>query len=216
MKILMRIVNALIAAAIFPVAVFLKFIFIQIGTNDSAQPILNLVGTEYGGVGVKESLSIFDFIQIARGEHVYSGLFGNSSEPFTWPKAFDPINGRLIAFAVFFAICLLIAIFIIVWSICSSKRLPVIIASVGGLISSIIMIICFNSAASVITSGAISIKSIIGSSGFLSNILLGFVGVDTLMLGGFHSGFIIIFVCLFVWTGAFALIELGDTPEKKK
>ncbi|MBR2868871.1 MAG: hypothetical protein IKB88_07420 [Clostridia bacterium] len=216
MKIFMRIVNAVIAAAIFPVALFLKFIFIQIGTNESAQPILNLVGSEYGGVGIKESLSIFDFIQIARGDHVYSGMFGNSTEPFTWPKAFDPINAKLIAFAVFFAICLLVAIFVIVWSICSSKRLPVIIASVVGLISSIIMIICFNSAANVITSGEIPIKSILGSSGFLSNILFGFVSVDTLMLGGFQSGFIIIFVCLFVWTGAFALIELGDTSEKKK
>ena len=78
------------------------------------------------------------------------------------------------------------------------------------------MISCFNSAASVIVSGEIPMQSILGSSAdaWLTNILLGFVGVDTLMLGGFHSAFIIIFVCVIVWTGAFALVEIGEEKEE--
>lgn len=218
MKYLMKTVNALIAAAIFPVIIFLDLIFIQLGTNENAQPLFEQIKPGTPGVGIEDSLSIYEIIQIARGDHIYSDLFGNmaSKGGFTWPAAFDPINGRLIASLVFLVLCIAIAIFIIVWSICSSKKLPVIIASVGGIISAIIMISCFNSAAGVITSGAISVGSIIENAGWFSNLLFGFIGVDTLMLGGFHSGIIIVFVCILVWTGAFALIEIGDKEEEEK
>lgn len=217
MKYLMKTVNAVIAAAIFPVILFLDFIFIQLGTNENAQPLFEQISPGTPGVGIEESFSIFDMIQIARGEHIYSDLFDSmgATGPFEWPEAFAPINGRLIAFAVFLVLCVAFAIFIIVWSICSSKKLPVVIAAVGGIISAIIMISCFNSAASVLVSGEISISSLF-DGGWLSSLLLGFVGIDTLMLAGFHSGIIIIFVCILVWTGAFALIEIGDKEEEAK
>lgn len=208
----MKVVNALIAAAIFPVAIFLDFIFVQIGTTDSAQSIFELFGTDYSGVGVEQSLSLYNIYEIYKGDHYLSGMFKNSSGPFMWPQALEPLNGRLIAFAVFFALSLLIALFILVWSICSDKRLPVILAAAGGIVSSIIMIACFNSAAGELTSGAISLVSLF-SEGLLSNLLGGFVGIDTLVLGGFHSGFIIIFVAIIVWTGAFMLVDIGETKE---
>ncbi len=212
MKYLMKVVNALIAAAIFPVAIFLNFIFVQIGTTESANSILQLFGTDIPGVGLEESLSIYNFYQIYKGDHYLSGLFKNSSGPFVWPQALEPLNGRLIAFAVFFVICILIALFILVWSICSDKRLPVIIAAAGGILSAIIMIACFNSAANELISGTIPLLSLF-EQGLITDLLSGLVGVDTLMLGGFHSGFIIIFVAIIVWTGAFMLIDVGDTKE---
>lgn len=215
MKYLMKVVNALIAAAIFPVAIFLDFIFVQIGTTNSAQSILELFGTEYTGVGVEESLSLYNFYQIYNGDHYLSGMFKNSSGPFMWPEALEPLNGRLIAFAVFFALTILIALFILIWSICSDKKLPVILAAAGGIISSIIMISCFNSAANELISGTIPLLSLF-EQGLLTDLLSGLVGIDTLMLGGFHSGFIIIFVSIIVWTGAFILIDIGDTDTKEK
>lgn len=211
----MKVVNALIAAAIFPIAFFLNFIFVQIGTSDGAKPIFELLGTDFPGVGVEESLSIYNFIQIANGDHYLSGMFKKSSGPFMWPEALAPINGRLIAFAVFFVLTLLVALFILVWSICSDKRLPVIIAAAGGILSTIIMICCFNSAAGELTSGAIPLMSLI-EQGLLTDLLGGLIGVDTLMLGGFHFGFIIAFVCIIVWTGAFILVDLGDEKETNK
>lgn len=215
MKYVMKAVNALIAAAIFPAAYFLELIFIQVGTNESAQPILKLFGSNSPGIGVEESLSINEIVQIAQGKHIYSSMFDSFSGSFTWPEALDPIKGKLIAFVVFFALCLLIALFVIVFSICSSKRLPVLIAGAAGLICAIAMISCFNSAADMLVSGEISISSVFGTNpdNWFSNLLLGFVGVDTLMLGGFHSAFIIIFVGIIVWTGAFALIEIGESKE---
>ena len=212
MKYLMKVVNALIAAAIFPVAIFLDFVFLQIGTNESAQSIFELFGTDYPGVGVEESLSLYNIYQIYNGDHYLSGMFKNSSGPFMWPEALEPLNGRLIAFAVFFALTILIALFILIWSICSSKRLPVILAAVGGIVSTIIMISCFNSAAGELTSGAISLISLF-SEGLITDLIGGYIGVDTLMLGGFQSGFIIIFVAIIVWTGAFMLIDIGETKE---
>lgn len=212
----MKVVNALIAAAIFPIAIFLNFIFVQIGTSDSAKPLFEMLGTDFPGVGVEESLSIYNFIQIANGDHYLSGMFKNSSGPFMWPEALAPINGRLIAFAVFFVLTLLVALFILIWSICSDKRLPVIIAAAGGILSTIIMISCFNSAAGELTSGAIPLMSLISQQGLLTDLLGGLVGVDTLMLGGFHFGFIIAFVCIIVWTGAFILVDLGDEKETNK
>lgn len=212
----MKVVNALIAAAIFPIAIFLNFIFVQIGTSDSAKPLFEMLGTDFPGVGVEESLSIYNFIQIANGDHYLSGMFKNSSGPFMWPEALAPINGRLIAFAVFFVLTLLVALFILIWSICSDKRLPVIIAAAGGILSTIIMISCFNSAAGELTSGAIPLMSLISQQGLLTDLIGGLVGVDTLMLGGFHFGFIIAFVCIIVWTGAFILVDIGDEKETNK
>ncbi len=214
MKYLMKVVNALIAAAIFPVAIFLNFIFVQIGTTDSVADILQFFGTEIPGVGVEQSLSLYNFYEIYNGDHYLSGMFKFSSGPFMWPQALEPLNGRLIAFAVFFALSILIALFILVWSICSDKRLPVILAAAGGIISSIVMICCFNSAANEIISGNIPLTTIIGGDGgLITDLLGGLIGVDTLALGGFHFGFIFIFVAIIVWTGAFMLVDVGETKE---
>ncbi len=215
MKYVMKIVNILIAAAIFPAAYFLELIFIQVGTNENAQWLIKLFSPDSPGIGVEESLSIHEIVQIAQGKHIYSNIFNNLSGSFTWPEALNPLNGRLITFAVCFVLCLLIALFVIIFSICSSKRLPVLIAGAAGLISAIVMIASFNSAAQVLLSGEISVEALFGTNPdkWVTNILLGFVGVDTLMLGGFHSAFIMIFVGIIVWTGAFALIEIGENKE---
>ena len=216
MKYVMKVINALIAAAIFPAAYFLDLFFIQIGTNENAQWIVQLISENSPGIGVEEALSIREIIQIIRGEHIYSSMFDGMSGNFTWPEALAPLNGRLITVAVCFVLCLLIALFVIIYSICSSKKLPVLIAAISGLVSAIIMISCFNSAAETLTSGAIQIADIFGNNpdNWFSNLLLGFVGVDTLMLGGFHSAFIIIFVGIIVWTGSFAIIEIGENNEE--
>ncbi len=213
MKYLMKSVNALIAVLIYPAAYFLSLVFFQVGTNEKAQPILQLFNSNTPGIGVEEELSINEIVQIIRGEHTYSGLFENFSGGFTWPEALDPIKGKLIAFVVFFVLCLLIALFVIVFSICSSKRLPVIIAGASGLLSTILMIVCFNSAANTLINDIPFNEIFATSDGWLTNILLGFMGIDTLMLGDFQFGFIGVFVGIIVWTGAFALIEIGEEKE---
>lgn len=200
MKYVYRIVNALLAAAIFPAVLFLDFILFRASTS-------------LADVGLEETVTLKKIIDILTGNDTLSPLL-SSSDSFTWPEAFAPINARLIAVAVFFALALVAALFIIFWSIFSNKRIPVLAASAAGLISVIIMNACFNSAAREIMSGTINIVKAF-SSGLIGSLVGSIVQVDALYFGGFQNAMIIIFVCLIIWTGAFYLVELGDTKEEK-
>lgn len=203
MKALYRIVNALLAAAVFPVAVFLDLIFFRASTS-------------LADAGLMEGISIKFIIDVITGKETFfhDMLFKDTGAGFSWPQALDPVKGQLIATVVFFALALVAALFIVIWSICSNKRIPVLIASAAGLISTIIMIICFNSFAAPIVDGTINVVKI-----FSSNWLIGLIGnvvaVDHLSMGGVHTGMIMLFIALIVWTGAFYLVEMGEPKEEK-
>ncbi len=202
MNVLYRIVNALLAAVVFPIILLMDFIYFRIGTT-----VLD--------AGLHETLSVMDMINIVRGEHYFSFIYdGIKSSSFTWPEAFDLINGRLITSGVCLAIVIITSIFIIVWSICSNKRIPVVAASAFGLISTIVMTACFKSAASVITTGVISVNDVV-SSGLLTSILGSLVKIEAISLAGFQNGLIFLFVFLLVWTGCYYLIEIGEDKEAK-
>ena len=203
MKALYRIVNALVAASVFPVALFVDLFLFKLSTS-------------FADAGLEESFSIKFVIDVITGKEAmwHDMIFSDTSAGFSWPAALDPVKGRLITCAVCFVLVILISLFIIVWSCCSNRRIPVLIASAGGLISTIVMIACFNSAAALFIDGTISLFSVF-SGGWLVSLVGNFVSVDKLMLGGFQNGFIFIFIGLLVWTGAYYLIEIGDTEEEK-
>ncbi|MBQ2904669.1 MAG: hypothetical protein IJD78_07595 [Clostridia bacterium] len=202
MNALYRIVNALLAAVIFPIILLMDFIYFRIGTTVVE-------------AGLHETLSIKDFIDIVRGDHTFSYIYELAADSdFSWPKAFDIINGRLIASGVCLALVVVVAIFIIVWSCCSNKRIPVIAASVAGLISTIVMMVCFSSASSVITNGIISVSDIL-DSGMLVSLIGNLVKIEAISLAGFQNGLIFTFIFLLVWSAAFYLIEIGEPKEEK-
>lgn len=204
MKYLYRIVNALLAAAVFPVVIFADLILFRLSTT-------------LADVGLEESISIKFIIDVITGKESFwhEMIIQNSSGSFTWPSALNPVKGRLIAFAVCFVLILLISLFIIIWSACSNKRIPVLAASAAGLVSTIVMIACFNSAAALLMDGTINVVNIF-SSNWIVSLLGNVVLVDLLSLGGFHNGIIFLFVGLLVWTGAFYLIEIGEPKEEDK
>ncbi|MBR4858773.1 MAG: hypothetical protein IKU08_06260 [Clostridia bacterium] len=203
MKALYRIVNALLAATVFPVAIFVDLVLFKLSTS-------------FANAGLEESISIKFIIDVITGKEAmwHDLIFSDSSKGFTWPAALDPIKGRLITCLVCFVLVILISLFIIIWSCCSNKRIPVLAASAGGLVSTIVMIACFNSAAALLIDGTINLFSVF-SGGWLVSLVGNFVSVDKLMLGGIQNGFIFIFIGLLVWTGAYYLIEIGDTEEEK-
>lgn len=202
MNALYRIVNALLAAVIFPIILLMDFVYFRIGTT-----VID--------AGLHETLSIMDFIDIVRGEHTFSYIYDMAKgSDFSWPKAFDIINGRLITSGVCFALVIVIALFIIIWSCCSNKRIPVLVASTLGLISTIVMTACFSSASSAITNGVISVSDIL-DSGLLVSLIGNLVKVEAISLAGFQNGLIFTFVFLLVWTGAYYLIEIGEPKEEK-
>lgn len=203
MKALYRIVNALVAASVFPVAIFVDLFLFKLSTS-------------FADAGLEESFSIKFIIDVITGKEAmwHDLILKDGMESLSWPSALDPVKGRLITCAVCFALVIVASLFIIVWSCCSNKRIPVVIASAGGLISTIVMTACFNSVAALFIDGTISLFSVFSGS-WLVSLVGNFVSVDKLMLGGFQNGFIFIFIGLLVWTGAYYLIEIGDTEEEK-
>lgn len=204
MKALYRIVNALLAAAVFPVVIFVDLILFRLSTS-------------MFDAGVEENISIKFIIDVITGKENFwhEMIIKNGSGEFAWPNALDPVKGRVITFLVCFVLILLIALFIIVWSAISNKRIPVLIASSAGLISTIVMIACFNSAAKLFIDGTINIVNLF-TSNWLVSMFGSIVNVDLLSLGGFHNGLIFLFVGLIIWTGSYYLIELGDNEEENK
>ena len=204
MKYVYRIVNALLAASIFPAALFLEFILIRLSTS--------LVEA-----GLEETLTLKHIIGFFTGTDTIVGFTYQeikSPEGFVFPEALNPVKGQLIAVVVAFAIAIIAAIFIIVWSICSNKRIPVVIGSAVGIVSVIVMNACFNSAAAPLVEGTINVVKLF-STGWLASLLGNIVFVDALQFAGFQNGMIILFVAILLWTAAFYLVEIGEPKEEK-
>jgi len=204
MKYLYRIVNILLALLMFPVVIFSDLVAFRMSTSFIDQ------------VGLEESFSIKFLIDVLTGKESFwhQMIVENAEGAMSWPAGLDPIKGRLITVVVCFVLVLVAMIFIIVWSCCSNKRIPVLAASVAALISTIVMIACFNSAANLIVDGTVNLVSVL-STNWLVGLMGNIVGFDGLKLGGFHNGMIFVIAGLLVWTGAYYLIEIGDTAEEK-
>lgn len=203
MKYVYRIVNALLAATIFPAVILLEFIYFRLSTS-------------LFEVGLEETLTLKKIIGFFTGSDTIIGLTYDDikSGPFEFPAALDPVKAQLIATVVAFAIAIIAAVFIIIWSICSNKRLPVVISAVLGIASVITMNACFNSAAAPIIEGTINVVKIF-SSGWLVSLLGEIIFVDSLCFAGFQNGMIIAFVAILLWTAAFYIVEIGEPKEEK-
>lgn len=200
MKYLYRIVNALLAAAVFPSILFLDGILLRASTS-------------LFDYGLQESFTFMRLINILTGKETF---FGIPYEPGTmsWPAALDPAKGKLIACIVFFVLTVVAALFVFFWSIFSNKRIPVAAVSAFGIISMSISTGCFRAATNLLTSGAINVVQLF-SDGWLASILGGIINIDRLEFAGFQNGVIICFLLILVWTGSYFLIELGDAKEEK-
>ncbi len=205
MKILYRVVNAFLAAIFFPVALLLDFVLVRLSTS-------------FIDAGIEEVITLKQLIGFFLGTDRIVGFtyeqISSTGGSFTFPAALDPVKAQLIAVFVLFAIAVIAILFIIVWSICSNKRIPVVIASVIGLASAIAMNACFNSFAAPIIDGTINVVEIF-SSGWLVSLLGNIIFVDTLCFAGFQNGINIVFIALLLWTAAFYIIEIGEPKEEQ-
>ncbi len=204
MKYLYRVVNALLAATIFPVALLLEFVIFRLSTS-------------FVDAGLEETITIKQLIGFFTGSDRILGFkYENikTDGPLEFPAALDPVKAQLIAVVVAFAIAIIAAIFIIIWSCCSNKRIPIIAAATVGIIAVIVMNACFNSAAAPIIEGTINPLNIF-STGLLVSLLGNVVFVDTLCFAGFQNGMIIVFVAMLLWTAAYYIVEIGEPKEEK-
>ncbi len=202
MKYVFRIVNALLAAAIFPAVVFLEFILFRVSTT-------------LFEAGLEESITIKFIIDVLTGkEEMWYNLITLNEGGFAFPAALEPYKARLIAVVVLFGIALVAALFVFIWSICSNKRIPVLVASALGIVSAISMTGVFNSVAKLLMDGTINVVELFTSNWIIS--LLGeIIVVDYIGFAGFHNAIIFLFVGIIVWTLSFYLVELGEPKEEK-
>ncbi len=202
MKYVFRIVNALLAAAIFPAVIFLEFILFRVSTT-------------LFEAGLEESITIKFIIDVITGkEEMWHNLIMLNEGGFVFPEILEPYKARLIAVVVLFAVALVAALFVFIWSICSNKRIPVIVASVLGIASTVSMTAVFNSVAKFFMDGTINVVELF-TSNWIVSLLGNVIVVDYIGFAGFHNAIIILFAGVIVWTLSFYLVELGEPKEEK-
>lgn len=197
MKALNRIVTALLAAAIFPVAYFTDIITVYAHANlyDS-----NIV----------EALSIKRIVELFTGDGLFAGVF-NKDNMSEIPEVLLKFKGNFIAFVVFFAIALLIALAIIIVAAATNSRKTTAALGAAGLLSIIGMRIAFSAVSSAVKAGTLTLGSLTDMS-FMN--LFGKIVLVTMSTA--PAVMTVLFLAILIWNVAFIAIDLGEEQPKKK
>ncbi len=224
MKVVYRVLNAMMGAGVLVAAVLANFVKITIGTTESLDSFFKSITDDASsGIAVAETFSIKRFILFFNGKDDLSSLLSiNKKEIFLWPKIFQPINARLVVFLISCVLIIALAIFVIVFSCASGRRMPMLIAGILGVAFTIVFIRMFNSISFSILSGEVNLVDYIVDSLLGEGVLLKLLGsvassaiVIYLTLAGVHIWFFVLFLAIALWTAIFYLVDLGD-PEAKK
>ncbi|NLA77745.1 MAG: hypothetical protein GX851_07975 [Clostridiales bacterium] len=217
MKALYRIVTALLAIAVLPVAVFSPLIIYRISfsglvtgiagllggllNGDTAQTLQDIANSQIG-----EELSIWD------GYHQYSTIIGDMiSKGTSGNFSLGALEGPITAFLIFFAAALVMALVIFFFAAFSNMRKTIMGLSVGGCGLLIGMKIAFDSVADSLITGGVKLSDIFGAE-LVSTVLQ----VDSLDLRAAFYYMIILFAAIFLWSLCFMLINIGAEPNDKK
>lgn len=195
MKALNRIVTALLAAAVFPVAYFtdLMTVYMHANIHDS-----NIV----------ESFSIQRAISLFTGDGLFADMVGEGSE---FPEALLDYKANLIAIAVFFLLALLVALATVVVAAATNSQKTTAILGAAGVVCMVGLMIAFSGISSAVKSGAITIGGLAGLSLLNIAVELVLVTLDTA-----PTVMLVLFLAIAVWNGAFIMISLGEEDTKSK
>ena len=197
MKALNRIVTALLAAAIFPVAYFtdLKTVYMHATIYDS-----NIV----------ENLSVKRIIELFTGDGLFAGVF-NKDNMSEIPEVLLKFKGNFIAFAVCFALALLIALAIIIVAAATNSRKATASLGAAGILCLIGMKIAFSDIAAAVDAGTLTLGSLTDMS-FMN--LFGKIVLVTMSTAPVVMA--VLFLAILIWNVAFIVIDLGEEQPKKK
>lgn len=196
MKALNRIVTALLAIAVFPVAYFTDIITVYAHANlyDS-----NIV----------EALSIKRIVELFTGDGLFADLVkGGASE---LPDGLLKFKGNFIAFVVFFAIALLVALAIIIVAAATNSRKTTAALGAAGILCLIGMKIAFSDIAAAVDAGTLTLGSLTDMS-FMN--LFGKIVLVTMSTAPVVMA--VLFLAILIWNVAFIVIDLGEEQPKKK
>lgn len=208
LEIVRRVVSALLSLAVFPVAYFMEFVYLQIGTG-----LVENVAMEW-------NITIKRIIDIVLGKDDVSNIIGfgdSASEAFKWPSALDPVEKMIIAFVICFAVMLVIALFLVFWSALSRNRFVAVGGAVLGIISVFVLKYFFNQIAAPFLDGSINLLNLF-SDGVIMSLIGGVVNLNfqVFVLGTFKNAVIICFICIALWNLLFFFVELGDEEAAKE
>ena len=191
MKALNRIVTALLAIAVFPVAYFTDLI------------------TVYMHATIVENLSVKRIIELFTGDGLFADLVkGGTSE---LPDGLLKFKGNFIAFVVFFAIALLVALATVIVAAATNSRKATASLGAAGLLSIIGMRIAFSAVSSAVKEGTLTLGSLTDMS-FMN--LFGKIVLVTMSTA--PAVMTVLFLAILIWNVAFIAIDLGEEQPKKK
>ncbi len=208
LEIVRRVVSALLAAAVFPAAYFMEFIYTQVSTG-----LIESAAMEW-------NITLKRVVDIVTGRDSISKILGfgdEAKEAFKWPSALDPVENLIIAFIICFAIVLVIALFLVFWSALSRNRYVPIVGAFLGIVAVFVMKHFFNQIAAPFIDGTISLLKLF-SDGVIVSLIGNIVkiGIDVLVLGTFRNAILICFFGILLWNLLFILVELGDEEAAKE
>ena len=191
MKALNRIVTALLAIAVFPVAYFTDLITVY------------MHATIYDS-NIVENLSVKRIIELFTGDGLFADLVkGGTSE---LPDGLLKFKGNFIAFVVFFAIALLVALATVIVAAATNSRKATASLGAAGLLSIIGMRIAFSAVSSAVKAGTLTDMSFMNLFGKI--VLVTMSTAPAVMT--------VLFLAILIWNVAFIAIDLGEEQPKKK
>ena len=197
MKALNRIVTALLAIAVFPVAYFTDLITVY------------MHATIYDS-NIVENLSVKRIIELFTGDGLFAGVF-NKDNMSEIPEGLLKFKGNFIAFAVCFALALLIALAIIIVAAATNSRKTTAALGAAGILCLIGMKIAFSDIAAAVDAGKLTLSSLTDMA-FMN--LFGKIVLVTMSTAPVVMA--VLFLAILIWNVSFILIDLGEEKPKKK
>ncbi len=199
MRTLNRIITPVLSLLILPVSFFLPVFRILItsgfGSGDTKKNLLDTFG-------LSEFISLNDIVKLALKAKegstgnlittIWNAISGEKKQ-----EIIDMLPGLHwgAVFAVFFVICLIIALALAIVAAATKKPGASLILSVSGALSAVIMNASFDAFAKPFLNGAFNLNTILGTSNQLLGALLGNVAsIDYMKLGIAYSVILLIFV----------------------
>ena len=217
-----RIGTIILAVLILLSAFFVNFIEVKIETTDSLAELFKTLSKDASeGAAVYEDFSIKRIVDLVNGKDDLSALY-TPGQPLYWPEEFQPLNARLNTVGICFVFMIALAVFLIVFSICSKNRLIPLLTGAVGIIADIVMIIAFRSAATDVYTGKVDLSGYLLDkflgTGIFSSLLNSVAGNAVnfvFSLCGLQNAFLFLFIGVIVWAAINYLVDLGDPKAKE-
>lgn len=198
-KVVYKVVAALLALSVFPIVIFV--------------PLFQIVGQVFGETYIGEHVSLYD---------IYKLFFSKNStfEGFGDYKMTDEVRATmpwLITAGSFLALALVLALIIIFTASLCRKKMPVLFLSGAACLSVFGLFRSFRAFAAPYIDGTINIAKLgFMEEGILESIVSALVKIELLQISS--AGFYMfgLFAAIFLWTGAFLLVEWGEPDKNKK